>query len=162
MKTNLILLVAMLLLLTACQRNPQQEPDQEDTVTWESAGYVMETPADWADRFLINPEGDVREETGLLFEICHKETYQAGEVQGWVLSIVRWDETQYQTEKDAGELEVLATDDTGYYYCKCLPMDVQFTSEETLIEMNEFLGSQELADVLADFVSRNGLTAWTA
>ena len=185
MKMNLLFLLALLMLLTACNQDPAQNPDQSaavppqstedtavpdsqepavpepDTASWEVAGYVLETPADWADRFLINPAGERYEESGTLFEICHRETYQAGEAYGWVLSITRWDEAQYQIGRETGEMEVLATDDEGCYYCKCLPTDVQFSDDAAREAMRDFRESQELADVLAEFVSRNGLTAWT-
>lgn len=184
MKMNLLFLLALLMLLTGCDQKPAQDQNQSvdvppqvtedaaipdsrepavpdpDTASWEVAGYVLETPADWEDRFLINPAGERYEESGTLFEICHRETYQAGEAYGWVLSIARWDEARYQTEKETGEFEILATDDTGCYYCKCLPTDVQFTDDAAREAMRDFRESQELADVLAEFVSRNGLTAW--
>lgn len=164
MKKRMILLMSLALLLAACARTPSQEEDapvpEAGTVEWESGGFTMTVPADWEDRFLVNPEGDRSGESGILFELCHRETHEAGELYGWVLSVVRGNEEQFRMEQEIGEMRPLATDQEGFYYYLAFPTDVQFSDGEVLTAMTEFRESNELETALEGFVSQNGLSAW--
>ena len=149
-------LLAAVLLLAACGG---RSPEGQDAV-WSADGYTLAAPQDLADQLVVNP-GDMDPTPGTLFAIYHREAYEAGDGDGWLLSIMRWDQatlTDFLSGSDGALIMDLAEDGEGYLYYMWLAADSQIAGTANYADMRELLDGEPLREMLADFVSRNSLT----
>ncbi len=170
--------LALAVVLTGCAAisgaapspTPEPTPDQsallKDPIVYEVGdGLQVGLPRDLSGQLLL-----VEPEAGedFLLSVYEKRSYEAagaGADMGWLFTLARWDQIQYEAylTSDGSGVDPFAYKDGWYYVC-LYPTDVRFYSdaqdESTLEEQAnawETLNSRLQKEVQPDFIARNGL-----
>ncbi|SMC37562.1 M56 family metallopeptidase [Papillibacter cinnamivorans] len=133
-------------------------PESTVPVTlYERSGITIAIPEEYADQVLVDP-ADNSGGTELL-HVYDKSVYEKYEGMGWLFTIVRYTQAQYEQflSSDGSGQSFFAKDDS-YYYGFFIATDVQSPDDsETFSQLLSALGDF----VKSDMVSRNSLTVYS-
>lgn len=172
-KTAGLTLIAVLLVAALAVGCSFTGAKQDEGMTLYRCGSLTAAlPSDDVDALRVTAEAPDGEQA--FFSVTQKASAEAAERDGyvdsgigWLFSLVRYDRTAYERWlcADGSGLSFFATDGT-WYYGLCLPTDVRYypSGDESTAEQEqaEWLRLSTLGDAVAeDFVTRNGLTAYS-
>jgi len=159
-KMLLQMLLVMILILTAavgCTFTGANGNLAKDVALYERAGVTIAIPNEYEDQLLIDPV-EYNDETTLI-RVYQKSTYEKYEGMGFLFSIVRYTEAQYEQflSSDGSGQSFFAKDETSYYGF-FFATDVQAPDDyEAFSKLFSAIGDY----VKSDMITRNGLTSYS-
>ena len=158
--TTLIAVILIITLAVGCTfTGTQDENDAAEAVTlYERFGVSIAIPDEYADQILIDPQS--YDDDSCLIRVYQKAAYEKHEGMGWLFSIHRYTQAQYEQFlcSDGSGQSFFAKDDT-YYYGFFTASDVQ-TEDKDYEAFCELLSSLD-DSVKSDMITRNTLTAYS-
>ena len=159
-KMSICALIAVLLaaaFTAGCTFKGSGGDTDKDVVLYERSGLTIAIPKEYAGQLLIDP-AEYDDET-ILIKVYQKSSYEKFKGAGFLFSIARYAEAQYeQFLCSDGSGQSFFAKDGEYYYGFFFATDVQAPDDyEAFSQLFKDVGDF----VKSDMISRNGLTAYS-
>ncbi|MEA4848640.1 MAG: M56 family metallopeptidase [Clostridiaceae bacterium] len=155
--STLLAVILIMVAAVSCTFTGAGGDTDKDVTLYERSGVTIAIPKEYADQLLIDPVESTDEST--LISVYQKSTYEKYEGTGWLFSITRYTEAQYEQFlcSDGSGQSFFAKDDK-YYYGFFFATDVQATDDyEAFSKLFSDVGDF----VKSDMISRNGLNSYS-
>ncbi len=160
--STLLVLLFALTAIVGCTFTGADNNPKEDVTLYERAGVTIAIPNQYADQLLVDPtlgdSGNYDDES-MLIRVYQKSTYDKYQGMGYLFSIVRYTQAQYeQFLTSDGSGQTFFAKDGNYYYGFFFATDVQAPDDhEGFAALFSAVGDYVKSDVIA----RNHLTAYS-
>lgn len=154
---TLLVVILILAAVVGCTFTGANGSSGKDVSLYEHAGVTIAIPNEYKDQLLIDPVEYNDEAT--LIRVYQKSTYEKYEGAGFLFSIVRYTEAQYEQflSSDGSGQSFFAKDETSYYGF-FFATDVQAPDDyETFSRLFSAVGDY----VKSDMITRNRLTSYS-